>query len=275
MSNVSSKPVSTPDTQNIEDGSVSNLKASIPNVPWKPWLGFIFIVVIFYSSQLFSSLIISLYPWIQHWSTVQANAWLNNSVPAQFVYVLIAETYSIGLIYLFLKRYKTNFSIIGLRKPRWRDVGYGLLAVPVYYAFYLLTVVVVSHFVPSLNINQHQNVGFNDVHGLAMLLMTFISLVILPPIAEEIMVRGFLYSSLRKGLPQIMAAILTSLIFASAHLPEGGAAGPLYIAALDTFVLSLVLIYLRNRTGSLWASITLHGFKNGIAFVAIFILNTR
>jgi len=58
-------------------------------------------------------------------------------------------------------------------------------------------------------------------------------------------------------------------------LPEGGAAGPLYIAALDTFILSLVLIYLREKTGSLWASITLHAVKNGVAFMALFVLHPR
>jgi membrane protease YdiL (CAAX protease family) len=73
----------------------------------------------------------------------------------------------------------------------------------------------------------------------------------------------------------VPAVILTSLIFASAHLPEGGAAGLLYIAALDTFILSLVLIYLREKTGGLWASITLHAIKNGIAFVALFVLHAH
>ncbi len=113
------------------------------------------------------------------------------------------------------------------------------------------------------------------MHGSGPLILTFISLVILPPLAEEIMVRGFLYSSLKKAMPVAWAVIATSAIFAAAHLPEGGAAGPLYIAALDTFVLSLVLIYLREKTGSLWSSITLHMIKNGVAFVALFILHVR
>lgn len=87
------------------------------------------------------------------------------------------------------------------------------------------------------------------------------------------MVRGFLYSSLKKAMRLIPAALLTSALFAAAHLPEGGAAGPLYVAALDTFVLSLILIYLREKTGSLWASITLHAFKNGVAFMALFVFH--
>ncbi len=113
------------------------------------------------------------------------------------------------------------------------------------------------------------------MHGQAALALTFISLVILPPLAEEIMVRGFLYSTLKKAMRPIGAVILTSALFAAAHLPEGGAAGPLYIAALDTFILSLVLIYLREKTGGLWASITLHASKNGIAFLLLFVLHIK
>ena len=128
---------------------------------------------------------------------------------------------------------------------------------------------------PGLNVNQQQDIGFTNVHGAGALILTFISLVILPPLAEEIMVRGFLYSTLKKAMPALSAVLLTSALFAAAHLPEGGAAGPLYIAALDTFVLSLVLIYLREKTGSLWGSITLHATKNGIAFVALFALHVR
>ena len=61
----------------------------------------------------------------------------------------------------------------------------------------------------------------------------------------------------------------------SAHLPEGGAAGPLYIAAIDTFILSLFLIYLREKTGSLWSSMTLHATKNGVAFMVLYVLHVR
>lgn len=85
----------------------------------------------------------------------------------------------------------------------------------------------------------------------------------------------FYIRRLKKALSLWPAVILTSLIFASAHLPEGGSAGPLYIAAIDTFVLSLVLIFLREKTGSLWAGITLHAAKNGIAFVYLFIAHVH
>jgi membrane protease YdiL (CAAX protease family) len=56
---------------------------------------------------------------------------------------------------------------------------------------------------------------------------------------------------------------------------EGGAAGPLWIGAVDTFTLSLVLVSLREITGNLWAGISLHAAKNGIAFILLFVIAGR
>lgn len=249
--------------------------SSNDQVPWNPWLGLAFVVIIFYAAEVFGALVVSIYPYLHHWSHAQATDWLNSSTAAQFIYILLAESLIIGALYLFLRHYRSTFRVIGLLRPRWRDLVYGLMAVPAYYLIYLLSVGVVTHFVPGLNVDQHQQIGFTDVRGTLALIVTFISLVILPALTEEIMVRGFLYSSLKKAMKIIPAALLTSLIFAAAHLPEGGAAGPLYVAALDTFVLSLVLIYLREKTGSLWASITLHAVKNSVAFVTLFVIHVK
>jgi membrane protease YdiL (CAAX protease family) len=242
-------------------------------IRWHPLLAVLLVIVLYYAAQFAASLLVSLFAYAHHWSNQQATDWLDNSVGAQFAYILLAEAFTLGGVWAFLRAYRSNFLTIGLRRPKPSDVAYGLMAAPVYYVLYLLTVGVVSHFVQGFDVNQQQNIGFNDVHGVTALTLTFISLVILPPITEEILVRGFLYSSLKKALPLIWAALGTSVMFAIAHLPEGGSSGPLYIAALDTFVLSLVLIYLREKTGGLWASITLHAIKNGVAFLALFILH--
>jgi membrane protease YdiL (CAAX protease family) len=64
-------------------------------------------------------------------------------------------------------------------------------------------------------------------------------------------------------------------VFGLPHLAQGGDAGPLWIAFIDTFILSMVLVWLREQTGNLWAGIVLHAIKNGIAFVSLFILSVR
>ena len=240
---------------------------------WNALAGVLYVVLIFFVSQMISLMLLSMFLASKHLSVDQMSSYLDGSVIAQFFYILIAESLAIGLVYMFLKWHKSGFASIGLIKPKWRDLGYGLAFVPVYYLVYLITLGIASVLVPSLNINQEQQIGFDNVQGTLELTLTFLSLVILPPLAEEIMARGLLYSSLKKAMPIAGAAVITSLIFAAAHLPEGGAAGPLYVAAIDTFILSLVLVYLREKTGSLWSSITLHSFKNGVAFVLLFVLH--
>jgi membrane protease YdiL (CAAX protease family) len=244
-------------------------------VPWNPIVAIFFVLAVFYVSQIIGGALLSIYPSFKHWTTSQATAWLNDSVAAQFTFVLIAEVLSIWAIYLFLKQFKVGWASIGLKKPRLRDVVVGFAAAPVYYILYLGVVSGATALLPKIDINQEQQIGFGSVHGPAAMIMTYISLAVLPPIAEEIMVRGFLYSSLKKALPTLWAVLATSAIFAAAHLPEGGASGPLWIGAIDTFVLSLVLIYLREKTGSLWASITLHAIKNSVAFFALFVFGGR
>jgi membrane protease YdiL (CAAX protease family) len=234
-----------------------------------------FVVIVYFVSQILSGIAITIYPGLQNWSHAQTLAWLNNSVAGQFAYILIAETLAIGAVYWFLKRRRLGWDSIGLRRPKFSDPLYGLAALPAYFLILAVTVGVISHFVPGLDINQEQKIGFDKVHGTAELVMTFVSLVVLPPLAEEIMIRGFLYSGLRKAFKMLPAALISSLLFAAAHLSEGGSQGLLYIAAIDTFVLGMVLVYLREKSGGLWASITLHALKNGIAFVALFIIGTR
>lgn len=240
-------------------------------VTWNPLVGVVFIVSAFFLSQIIAALL-TIGIFAASNSVLNTHLTFDDSVTANFILILFAELIGIGAVFGFVRGYGAKLSVIGFRKPRWIDLGYGLSAVPVYFVLYLLVLAAATQLVPGLNVDQKQELGFDNVHGTVALTLTFISLVILPPLAEEIMIRGFLYTSLKKAMKFVPAMILTSLIFAAAHLPEGGAAGPLYIAAIDTFVLSLVLVYLREKTESLWPGILLHAIKNGIAFVALFVI---
>lgn len=257
-------PAKNPESTDVSSSSQQ------PKARWNPILGVFLGAVIFFGAQIISELVLSYYRYPRHWTSQQLLNWLNNAISAQFMFILIAEFLVVLGVYLFVHRYKDGLRTIGLRRPRWSDLLYGVAGVPVYLVMYLVAVAIISYLVPALNVNEKQQLGFNNVRGAEELILTFISLVVLPPIAEEILFRGLIYSSLKKNLPTAVAVIGTSILFAIGHLPEGGSAGPLYIAAIDTFILSLVLIYLREKTGGLWASMTLHALKNTIAFVALF-----
>jgi len=240
-----------------------------PGVKWNPWVGVLLVLAIYVLSQVVG-LVVLTYPILHHFSSASTNNWLNNNIYAQFFYILIVETFTVLAVLKLLKWFKVDRKVIGLRRPKAKDLLYTLASVPVYYVIYIVAVIILSLFIKGLNVSETQNVGFNHVHGAAELIVTFISLVMLPPIAEEILVRGFLYSSLKKGLPQVVAAILTSLIFASAHLPEG-TSGLLWIGFIMTFILSMVLVFLREKTGGIWAGMGLHAVNNGVAYYVLYL----
>jgi membrane protease YdiL (CAAX protease family) len=244
-------------------------------VAWNPWAGVVLTIALFIFAQFAASLIVILIPQVLGWSSSEAKDWLNNSVASKVILISLTTTFLLVPLYFYLKRYKGGFKSIGLRRPNWTDPLYSLAALPVYIFLFALVLLIATRFAPGLDVNQAQDLGFNDTYNPLQLFFIAIALVVLPPISEEIIFRGMLYSSLKKGMPIILAAIFTSLLFASGHLLESGDSSLLYIAGIDTFVLSLVLIYLREKTGGLWASIGLHAIKNGIAFVSLFLLHAR
>ncbi len=115
-----------------------------------------------------------------------------------------------------------------------------------------------------INLEEQQNVGFNNMSSAADYVLAFITLVVLAPIFEEAMFRGFLFGQLRKFQGFWVSAIVTSLAFAVIHFQ--------FNVGIDVFVLSLFLCHLREKFQSLWPAIMLHAVKNGLAYTLLFIL---
>ena len=90
-----------------------------------------------------------------------------------------------------------------------------------------------------------------------------IALVFIAPIAEEIIMRGWLYGKLRSRLPLPLAIVLTSILFGFLHGQ--------WNVGVGVFALSLVLCSLREITGTIWSGILLHILSNGIAFYLLYI----
>lgn len=248
----------------------------IIKAPWGPLYAVIGTIITYIGSLWISQLVISVFLQASGWSKSHIDYTFNHTVVAQFWSILLAETATIAVLWLFIMRYPRSVwqKGIGLRHIKWRDLGYTLIGVLAYFGVYTVVLTLINSFV-QVNASQTQELGFNHVVGTTNLMLTFASLVILPPIVEEIMFRGFLYGGLRKRLHVIPAVLITSLIFALPHSAESGDGSVLWIAAIDTFSLSLVLCYLREKTGAIYAGIGLHAIKNGIAFVSLFILHLR
>lgn len=87
--------------------------------------------------------------------------------------------------------------------------------------------------------------------------------VFVAPVCEEIIFRGYFYSAAKKFAGPWVAAVCSALVFAAAH-------GNLS-ALLPLFILALVLVFLYEKTGSLWAPIAVHFCFNGATVLIQFI----
>lgn len=239
-------------------------------VTWGAWSAIIVAVVIFLVAQIIAAQVIGLYPIFKHWSQMAAQDWLNNSVPGQFFYYLVAESLTVAGIIGFIRWRKGLLSAIGLKKPKLEDIPYAFIGLIIYFPLLILVVYGVKAIFQGLNLGQQQAIGFSSTTTGWPLVLVFLSLVVMPPIAEEIMFRGFVYSGLKRNLPKIWAVLLTCAVFAFPHLLESTGGGPLWVAGVDTFVLSLTLIWLREKTGRLYAGMGLHALKNFIAFLQLY-----
>lgn len=98
------------------------------------------------------------------------------------------------------------------------------------------------------------------------------SIIAIVPLLEELLFRGFLQTWLRQHFGRLPAIFGTSWIFALFHFSKTqGLTNITLIGSL--FVLSCYLGFLRERQGSIWASIALHSFFNGVSLWILLIIN--
>lgn len=92
--------------------------------------------------------------------------------------------------------------------------------------------------------------------GVTRLLNSLI-IVVWGPFAEEVFFRGFLLAGLIPAFGLTWAAIISSAIFAAAHMSLG--------SLIPIFVTGLLLAWLYMKTRSIWPPITAHAIQNLIA----------
>lgn len=164
----------------------------------------------------------------------------------------------------WVRKIKTDRRDLGLtRLPEWFDILLAPAGFVVYLVLSSLIGFIALKFVPGFDASQAQDVGYQNLTGHLQILLAFVTLVVVAPFAEEVLMRGYLYGKLRKIIPVWAAGLLTSIVFGVLHGQ--------WNVGLDVFALSLVLCSLREVTGSIWAGVLLHMMKNGLAFYLLFI----
>lgn len=139
-----------------------------------------------------------------------------------------------------------------------KDLKYFFAGLPVFYISVLSLSVLASVVLGDSVMNQVQEIGFSTTDNVLELIVIFMALVVVAPLFEEMMMRGFLFGKLREYLPLWPSAILVSLLFAMAH-------GQVNVGIM-TFILSMFSCRMREKTGVIWAGLFLHMTVNLLAY---------
>lgn len=239
---------------------------SLKQVNWGPFESVAAMVAILLVSQLFAQLVF--------WLFFGQPASSGVTTGRQFVLSAAAQISAALLVFYFLRKRQTPARLIGWIKPRLQDLRFVVMGYALYFVPFALVMLVAQALIPGLDINQRQALGFQAGTGGPELAFVFVALVILPPLAEELMFRGVLYSGLRKKFTMVRAGLITSTLFALGHLQGGDGGALIWLAALDTFILSMAMVYVREKSCSLWPGIWMHMIKNCLAFLALFVFRS-
>lgn len=170
----------------------------------------------------------------------------------------------IGVPWWVLEK-KTTLKQLGVqRPPRLTDIlwlGGGIVG---YLIFTLVATSLAMAFLPFIDFAEKQETGYEAVSQYYEYVLAFIGLVIVAPIAEELLFRGYLFGKLKQyNIKTWVIVLVTSALFGIAHMQLN--------VMVDTFALGVALALLRVFSGSIWPSILLHMAKNGLAYYLLFI----
>lgn len=185
--------------------------------------------------------------------------------------VYTASSYLLTLLVLLflpkkiIKNYQISRSDLGLTGlPTWIDLGLAPIAFIVYSILATIITNIFSSF-SWFNATESQSLGFSTFLYGGDRLLAFFALVLVAPIAEEFIFRGYLYGKLKARSNAIIATIITSLAFALLHGQ--------WNVGVNVFVMSIILCGLREITGTIYSGMLMHIIKNAVAFILLYVVN--
>ena len=158
---------------------------------------------------------------------------------------------------------KVTRNEIGLEGlPTWTEVLLAPIGLMLSLILGGVLLMVCEKLIPGVDWGQEQDVGFNVLASSSDYVLAFVSLVIVAPICEELIFRGWIYAKLRARMKALPAIFLVSLAFGVAHLQ--------WNVGVTVFVMSVFMCLLRELTGTIYSGILVHMLKNGLAFYVLY-----
>ncbi|MFN8420655.1 MAG: CPBP family intramembrane glutamic endopeptidase [Anaerolineae bacterium] len=158
---------------------------------------------------------------------------------------------------LFGKGLTAALSDLGITRFSWTGIRIALI--------YLLPLIV---FIPLFALLTQASLRLNPNWGWLIL-----NLILVNGLAEETMMRGFVFRHLRSERTFWRAAALSTVYFAAYHIPliftNGAAVG---ITSVTVAIpLGLLTAYIYERSGNtIWGAVLLHSMYNGLVMLFLF-----
>jgi CAAX protease family protein len=185
---------------------------------------------------------------------------------AEAVAIAMLDVILVGAVILVVARKGAGLTALGLRPPTrgWpRLVGVVFLAYFAAIGIVNIYGILIQAF--GLNwLEPGDQLGGNFYDHKSVVILTGIAIIFMAPVAEEIFFRGFIYGGLRRYLNLPVAGLISGLLFAFAHGDLG--------LVLPFAGVGLVLAYVYERSGSLYASIGMHFVFNSISFMLLLLV---
>ena len=217
----SQQPVSAPEPPNY-------------SVPWKfmdNWIGVLLLIIVDLSIFII---------------TLQSS---KAKLAQSALIVLLELAYLLPVILIFAWR-GIHWKSLGFGKFSWSTVsiGCGLLV-----GGYIL-IILHNMLLFFLGVDTQGEEIVKMFAGLNSPFWFFLVGAVFAPLVEEIFFRGFLFQGFRERYGWQTGMLLSSAIFAAAHLDP--------VALIPTFILGNVLAYVYHRSNSVWPGILLHFLVN-------------
>ncbi len=169
------------------------------------------------------------------------------------------------LLYLFQVRGLNPAELFGLQQVHWRSLA---MTAGIFTLIILLTINLVSAatqtwlqgFWPDME-PQETVKAFQESDGIGFKFLVVLMAVVIAPLAEETMFRGFVYGVLKRYTDAPFAALASSLMFAIIHLHVG--------SLLPLWMLAVLFCLAYEITGCLLAPMILHAIFNGVSILAM------
>lgn len=198
---------------------------------------------------------------------------LNNITGIQmFITGLMNQAIPVGIACLFIMPRMDVLEIFNLNRPQIKKVIVtsllGLLAI--YFCAGIATIFITPLLENNLGKQEFQvpvQMMLEAKQNNPSLLVALVILaVIVAPICEEFVFRGYIYGTLKRFSCRFFAATISALFFAVVHTSLW--------SVVPLFIVGFLLALIYEISGSLWAAIFTHALFNGITtFILIFVHN--